>query len=308
MDLTIFAGKGGVGKSTSAVAYALATAEKGDDTLIIDFDGGHSVARTLDVITEEKNSNSMVCSGIQKISLGVVDRIKYSNIAEYKLRGEKTADYLEQFTGAQGLVPYHDMATEFFGLLTDINTVSSFASLMGLLEDAERKKVKKVVIDVEPTAGLERLLTSTKQMTRSLTNLQNRGIVIQTVIRVWPDIKACLDGEYITHADKYLKTLEKTAERLKRADYNLVCVPEEGPVGQIEQVEELIKNYGGEIKAYVINNIRGEPGEGKQIRRVKIIAKGRPIIRVERDRRIQDWRLEERRELLKNIGRKIIAA
>ena len=55
MDITIFAGKGGVGKSTAAAAYAFDKAKCGP-VILVDYDGGHSLHRVLSMEKERRQN------------------------------------------------------------------------------------------------------------------------------------------------------------------------------------------------------------------------------------------------------------
>lgn len=304
MKLTIFAGKGGVGKSTSASAYALATAER-ERVLVIDYDGGHSIGRIIGV--GNKHSNVSVNTGIRNVSLGVVERLEYKTIAQSQREGLPVGKYLEQFKGHYGFLPLHDMVTQFFGVVTDTDTVSKMATVTTMLEEARNSGVGEVVIDVEPTAGLQRLLESTSSMVRSLKNLRNFGMK-KLLLTPWPDIRAFLEGEYIKGSQRYGEELEGVAKLLQGADYRVVCIPEEGPVTQTEQVRKLVESFGGIISGYVINNLRGEATQDEQIDRIRRMAGKKKLALLEHNVSLQESNVRERRRILLELGKKILAS
>ena len=244
MDMTIFAGKGGVGKSTNAVAYALYRAET-EKVLLVDYDPGHSITRVLDFPGGD------------------------------------------QFPGDYGLIPFCDMITTFFGAPTDIHSVAKIASLIDVYHQALELNFPHIVVDVEPTGGIERLLSATKIITRSLCNLRDTGwVTLQGLKAKWPDIATYLQGDYIKSAGTYALRLEKTTRALQQAKYFLVCIPETSPVDQMRDVEQKVTSYGGKVNGFVINNIRGEEHEDGPIRRVREHAGSRPTIEIRHDVRL----------------------
>jgi len=302
MNVTIFAGKGGVGKSTSAVAYALQKAKKSRN-LIIDYDGGHSIPTVLSLENKNHKSNKIILTKIKNINIALIDLIKFQPIKEIKKQKKSIEEYLSQFKADYGIVPFCDMITSFFGAPTDITSVSCFASLIDVYHKAKRQKIDNIVIDVEPTAGLERLLNSTESITKSMKNLQKIGLIALTAVgTVWPDIKTYLKGDYIKNAEIYAKRLNDTAKALENANYFLVCNPEKSPVDEMQEVKGIISNYNGKIIGYIINNIRGESYEKKQIQRVNKQADNLPIIEIKHDLRLCDSNSKSRLIALKEAG------
>jgi arsenite/tail-anchored protein-transporting ATPase len=301
MEITIFAGKGGVGKSTIAAAYALRKS-KDRKVLAIDYDGGHSLSRVFS-LREAPESNVITPTGIENLSLEIIDPISFKPIARNKEVREDIQTYLSQFVGDYGMIPFCDMISAFFGVPTDTSAASRFASLTNAYHQARNMNVKELVIDVEPTAGLERLLGLTEATTRSMQNLQNTGLFKLTALgAMWPDIKAYLKGKFIQNANKYTGRLIETSSALKGAQYFVVCIPESSPVDEMEDVESVIRSYGGNIKGYVINNIRGEPNEATQIRRVRSMARDFQVFEVMRDLRLCDSSPTSRHQALRGVG------
>jgi len=299
MEITIFAGKGGVGKSTLAAAYALSKSET-QKTLLLDYDGGHSLSRVL-ALSQQFSSNEECKTDIKNLSLAVVDDISFMPISKAQAEDVKIGRYLAQFPGDFGLVPFCDMAMEFFGLPTDIPTVAKFASLTKLYFEAYY--IKQFVIDVEPTAGLKRLLNNTETIGRSLYNLSKIGYLkLMALNATWPDIGAFLEGEYMLDVDYYMDRAKKITEALRQAKYMLVSVPESGPVAQMREIENLVVSFGGEIAGYVINNVRNEPDEARQIEEVFSRATGKKVLLIEHDRALCDSDPSSRREALLKVG------
>ncbi len=301
MRVTIFAGKGGVGKSTIAAAFALRKSSEGK-VLAVDYDGGHSLARVFS-LNEISESNMATPTEINNLGIAIIDPIKFKSIVDFQKDGGDICGYLSQFEGDYGLIPFCDMVNAFFGVPTDPYAVSRFASLTSVYNQADLSDVDDLVIDVEPTAGLERLLGSMAATTRSIQNLKRTGIVKLTALGAfWPDIKAYLQGQFIQSADEYARRFVKTSDAVKNAGYFVVCVPESSPVDEMHHVESIIKSYGGKINGRIVNNIRGEPHEQAQIDRVRSLADKISTLEVQHDLRLCDSNTTSRRKSLKIVG------
>ena len=276
----MFCGKGGVGKTSSTVALALyLSSQRNKKVAVVDYDGGHSVANTLGL------SSKLVPNVINKtdhnLSIVVVENTSFVPIKEAKRRGFTIDQYLQQFPGSLGILPLSDMVCEFFGVLTDVITMQKFAILVDVLAQLEKEKYTHVIIDVEPTAGLERLLTNAESTVHSLLNLQNKGRAELALIGVkWPEIRAYLKGEYIRHADQHCVQIQRTVKRLKASKYFIVCTPEASPVDQTFEVRRIIEKFGGRVTGYVVNNMRNEPHESDVLSRLSGV--GVPLVLMQR--------------------------
>lgn len=307
MKISAFAGKGGVGKSTSSAAYSLSRATR-EPVLLIDCDAGHSVKRVLGLPADiHRPSNAILETPIDNLSIAVIDKLPFQSISSAQKLKVPRANYMSQFPEHYGLVPFNDMMTEFFGVLTDIHSISYFATLTTLFEQAAKKSIGEVVLDVEPTAGLERLLNSTASIARSFRNLRDLGTLKKKLLGTqWPDIAAFLESHYIKNADSYAAAMEQTAKLVQEANYHLVCIPEESPVRQMEDVGSLVKSYSGSVRQYVINNVRGLPYERKYIDRVVDMAEQVPVALVSHDPVLHSDNIEARRKFLRETGKEFV--
>lgn len=174
-------------------------------------------------------------------------------------------------------------------------------TLVKVLLQLEEANFTDIIIDVEPTAGLERLLSNAHSTVRSIRNLKNQGKISLTMLGVkWPDIAGYLKGDYIRDADVYSERIERTVTLIKSAIYFLVCTPEAGPVNQTFEVRRIIERFGGVVRGYIVNNIRGESHEEPNIAR--LTNSGLPIVRVQRRSELHTEN-PNRTDVLLEIGR-----
>lgn len=306
MELYINTGKGGVGKTTTSTALALHLSQN-SPTAIIDYDGGHSVIRTL--YGEEEKSfliNTLEETEFPNLHLGIVEPIKTIPLSEWKKQGKTTEEYLHTFPKDLGYIPYHEMLLEFFGVMTDSATVSQFATLTQMYHKAQNLGIEKIVLDAEPTAGLVKLISSSKTIARSLTNLSGLGWAKKKAIAsVWPDILKFLEGDYISNSEEYGNRMIETVETLLNAKYGIVTIPEASPISQMNDIKSMIEKWGCNIGAYFINNCRNEEGEEKQIKRVESIANGHPVLTINRIDSLAQGSQENRIETLLKLGKDI---
>ena len=284
VQIIIPAGKGGVGKTTVSTSIALFLSNNGHKTALIDYDGGHSVKNTLDL--KETILPNKIFEVNKNLSVVVIENTKYINITDSKAKGTDFADYLHQFPRDYGIIPFADMVSQFFGVPTDIPALQKFITLVTHIVSFKKEGYKNIVIDVEPTAGLERLLSNADTMIRSLRRLKNKGIVFLSLVGApWPEIKKYLQSSYIKEIDSYTESIQIAVNAIKKAKFLLVCIPEFGPGDQTFDVSKIIKDFGGQPVACIINNIRGEEHEAHVINQLKM--HGLPILKIPHDSVLQ---------------------
>lgn len=300
MKIHVCCGKGGVGKTTSAVSLGIFLTSRGERTTIIDYDGGHSVKNALGLQTElVSNTVVQVC---QDLYLAIVEGVEYRSIDESKKSGEKLAGYLAQFKADQGIIPLADMVNCFFGVPADVPALQKFTTLVSLLVSMQKASMDNVIIDVEPTAGFERLLSNAHSTVRSLRNLKNQGkISLLALGAKWPDIAGYLKSEYIQNAEKYSAHIEMTVELLKQARYFLVSILEAEPVRQTFDVRKIIEKFGGQVCGYIANNVRNEErAEADNLTLLK--RQGLPVVEISRMRELHGSDNQRRWAILTQMG------
>jgi anion-transporting ArsA/GET3 family ATPase len=266
---TIFAGKGGVGKSTLAASKAINSAYSGTRTRLADLDGGRSIPRMLEFTENESGEGKKRLH--KNLIAHVVDPFEFVSIIGCKKQGRSFDDYMTQFKDDHGLVAFCDMITTFFGCPTDIATTQKFTTLVEHYQSWARYNVEHVVLDVEPTEGLRRLLTNSASITRSLRNLEQTGILALGALGVrWPDIAAYLRSSYIKQAQKYCARMEICVSHLRTADYFLVCIPEHEPIAQMVDVDRVITGFGATPRGIIINRCRNKAHEDAAIARIAL--------------------------------------
>ncbi len=279
MKMVFFCGKGGVGKTISATSFALALARKGERTLLIDCDGGHSVTNTLGIGGDIAVPANAIHRIESNLSIVIVENPEYKNVLQVKREGLELNQYFEQFPGHFGLIALADALLEFFGVPIDISALHKFTVLVTVLSTLESEEFKNIILDVEPTAGLERLLSHTDSMVRTLHNLKKRGTqFFASIVLRWSDVADYISGEYFESIDTYSRDIVSVARMMRRAVFILVCTPEFGPVTQMFDIQKIIQKFGGKVRGYVINNVRYEEHEKQNVDLLKALRVPHTII------------------------------
>jgi len=260
MKTAACAGKGGVGKTLTACAIALNALRQKQKTLIIDFDEGHAVRLTLGV---PQGVPSNVIDEIEtNLSVVVVDALPFVSARAWKETHSTFEGYFDQFSGDLGIVALADMVEGFFGVPTDVIMLQRFAVLVETLNIAVETGVEQLVIDVEPTAGLQRLFSNADATLRSLQNLKRSNRALLSALRLkWRDIVAYIEGTYIQNIEHYADRIERALNILRTADYMLIAIPKVASIEQTFKVRNMIEGFGAQVKTCALNDLRGEPEE-----------------------------------------------
>ena len=262
-QIIICAGKGGVGKTLSATSLAVYSAATAP-TALIDQDGGHSVARTLGLA--KKLPHNELVEVMPNLRCLVVENYKYVSINASKGAGWTFQRYMSQFPEDFGYMALADMPFDFFGIPTDVILLQKFLVLVHAFHRLKNEGVKRIIVDVEPTAGLERLLVNAATTARSLRNLNNQGKIKMSLLGVaWPDIAAYIGGEYIVNIEKYIARFEEAVARLTDALFLVVVIPKTLPIEQAFEIRTKIQGLGGRVHAYIVNDMTGASYESRNI-------------------------------------------
>ncbi len=275
MQITIAAGKGGVGKSTVAAGLALNFANVGEKTAIVSYDG-RSIKRLMG-IEDEAPANTLVQIG-PSLFVTVVGKTKYMGIQDSQKTGKPIGQYLAQFPADLGILPFADMVRFFFGVPADPVLLEKFIRLVMMLINLEKQGYINVVIDVEPNTGLADMLSNATATMRSLSNLKNYGrLKLAAIGAAWPDIAAYIDGSYIQSIHEYCDNIERAVHLMRHATYLLVCTPLKEAVVQTGEVRETIEEFGGGVHGYVVNEVRGASYEAANI---ALLSKRAAIVKI----------------------------
>lgn len=142
MRILLFTGKGGVGKTTTATATALRSADRGCKTLLVSTDSAHSVSDALDVALSGQPTE--ITPALWAVELDTQQRLEAAWAGVQR--------YLMQLISRGGLDP---VAAEELTVLPGVDEVLALLAVRDLAESGDWDTI---VLDCAPTAETLRLL------------------------------------------------------------------------------------------------------------------------------------------------------
>jgi arsenite-transporting ATPase len=269
-----FGGKGGVGKTTVASAYALKCARAGLETLLVSTDPAHSTA---DVFDQEFGDDPRPVEGEANLRAMEID--PESEVQEH-LRETKRA-LGEQLSPA--MASEVDLQIEMAH-----QTPGAYeAALLDRFIDVMRETgCDRVVFDTSPTGATLRLLALPDLLGKWIDRLAHKR---EKSIEYF-EMAAIGDREprRLREGDPILARLQKRKERfefagevLEEAAFYLVCTPDELSVRETERSLETHHEYGLGVEGLVVNRLTPAPEDHEEGRGARFL---RERVETERER------------------------
>jgi arsenite-transporting ATPase len=233
--VTMFCGKGGVGKTTSAAATALHYAMNGQRTLIISTDFTPSLRDIFEVESEAKPA--------RVIDNLYLDEISYDNVKVLwdKKFGPQVYDLFSTFVD----IEYQDFVGYVATMLPGIRDEFMVDYIRELSESGEYQKVVWDTAPAGQTLGLLRMpsmmnshLKPAFRIYSSLKSTHNLKRSVLGVIKDWQQL-----------SDKDMAFLRQEVQ------FNLVTIAEALAVRQLRDIFEEFEDYGLGINHIVINQV-----------------------------------------------------
>ncbi|NVO02699.1 MAG: ArsA family ATPase [Bacteroidetes bacterium] len=244
LKLIIFGGKGGVGKTSCAIATALALSEN-FKTLVISTDPAHSIS---DCLEQEVGFNVVKVNGTSKLSAieVVADEALSKFVSVHQAALKKL---LETATSLD-----NDDIDDMLSLsIPGIDEIMSFKTIVDFIEEGE---YDKYVVDTAPTGHALRLISSPK--------LLDAWIKVAAKMRwKYRYMITSFAGSYTQdEVDAFLLGLKKTVKRIEnllrddaKCEFIPVCIPE---LMAISETSRLLTDLSkSEIipKQIIVNNV-----------------------------------------------------
>ncbi|MFZ4454480.1 ArsA family ATPase [Salibacterium aidingense] len=248
-EIVFFGGKGGVGKSTSASAFALAAADEGQKTLLVSTDPAHNLGDLFDkTIGDNATSLSANLWGVEISS------------------EEETRRYINGVKdNLKGLVKSH-MAEEVNRQI-DMAAVSPGAEEAALFDRVvkivleEKKEYDLIVFDTAPTGHTVRLLSLPELMEAWIEGMLQRRQAVNENYSQWLH-----DGEPV--ADPIYQTLMERKDRFSKARHTLmdkkktgyvyVLTPEKLPIAETGRALQLLDHTELKVTTLIVNKCMPE--------------------------------------------------
>lgn len=250
--LLLFGGKGGVGKTTLASAFAYRSASRGDETLLVSTDPAHSIA---DLFGEEVGS--------EPTRIG-------NRLWALEIDPEKEADaYIDGVKEqiAQSTAP---RLLEEVERQIDIARVSPGAEEAALFErftrilQEEGSRYRRVIFDTAPTGHTLRLISLPELMTTWMSGLVERRRKLGVLNRMWRNVAGSAAADRQVE-DPVLKALSARKRRFQQARRRLtnakhtafifVLIPERLPILETAKALRVLEKYRIPVAGVIVNRV-----------------------------------------------------
>jgi arsenite-transporting ATPase len=287
MRIVLFAGKGGVGKTSIAAATGVACAKKGLETLIMSLDSAHSLGDSFDLKRTllDKNKGEPIPVA------------KNLSIQEMDVQEEMTKNWGEvyKYIGTLlNIAGFDEVLAEELAILPGMEEVSSLLYINRYVAD---KRYDVILLDCAPTGESIRFISIPPSLEWYMKKLFDVERKIVKVAR--PITKRLYDVPL--PEDEYFSAIEKLFERLEGIDkvlgdpkittVRLITNPEKIILKETQRAYMYFSLYKMVVDAIIINRIlpesiqesyfsRWKETQGRYIRKTEQLFSPIPILRV----------------------------
>jgi arsenite/tail-anchored protein-transporting ATPase len=244
LRLIIFGGKGGVGKTSCAIAAALALSEN-FNTLLISTDPAHSVS---DCLEQPIGFKVVKVEGTTRLSAIEV-------VADEALSGFKTEHHseLKKLLETSTNLDIEDIDQMLTLSIPGIDEIMSFKTIIDFIEEG---LYDKYVVDTAPTGHALRLISSPK--------LLDDWIKVAAKMRwKYRYMITSFSGSYkVDEVDTFLLGLKKTVKRIEnllkdetRCEFIPVCIPEAMAIMETGRLLADLGKSGIVPRQIIVNNV-----------------------------------------------------
>ncbi|TFB15079.1 ArsA family ATPase [Filobacillus milosensis] len=247
-------GKGGVGKSTSSAALALANAQAGYQTLIVSTDPAHNLGDIFhQQLSHEKKKLDKNLWGIEIDSTQETKR--YMNQVKENLKGLVKSKMVEEVHRQIDLASASPGAEE----------AALFDRLISIILD-EKDHFDKIIFDTAPTGHTIRLLTLPELMSVWIDGmLEKRQKINDNYTQLLNDGEPVDDPIYdILQArkEKFSAVREVILDE-EQTGFVFVLIPERLPIIETEQAIEQLHQFHLHVRTLIINKVLPKEADGK---------------------------------------------
>jgi len=241
MRIILYLGKGGVGKTTTAAASAVRSAELGFRTLVVSTDIAHSLADSFDMPLQGQPQELVPNLFAQEIN--VLDEVR-------EHWGEMQG-YLGNLLRKQGM---NKAVAEEMAIIPGMEEV---VSLLHINKQAQEGHFDRVIVDAAPTGETIRLLTMPESFQWYVGRLRGWGdapvrIAANLVSRFLPDkdIFGSLDKLVVG-----VKELQKVLTDPSITSYRIVLNPEKMVLKEGARAVTYLSLFGYPVDAAMVNRV-----------------------------------------------------
>ncbi len=262
-----FGGKGGVGKTTVASAFALMSADRGDRTLLVSTDPAHS---TSDILERRLTGEpQQVVNDLWAMEIDPEHEVD-AYIADVKAR---VADSVPPRLAGEV-----ERQIDIARISPGAEESALFDRFTRILEH-EARDYDRVVFDTAPTGHTLRLLSLPETMTAWITGLISHRKKVNILGRMWRNVAGAGAGAG-SHGDRddpVLRVLNERKHRFEaarklvtdaeRASFAFVVIPERLPILETGKAVRALDKYRIPVGGVFVNRVLPDHAEGKFLQR-----------------------------------------
>jgi len=270
LKLIIFGGKGGVGKTSCAVATALALSEN-FKTLLISTDPAHSVS---DCLGQQIGYKVVQIDGV--INLAAIEVIADEALSVFK---EAHQSELKKLLATSTNLDNEDINEMLSLSIPGIDEIMSFKTIIDFIEEGQ---YDKYVVDTAPTGHALRLISSPKML--------DAWIKVAAKMRwKYRYLITSFAGSYKQdEVDAFLLSLKKTVKRIEnllqdnaKCEFIPVCIPEAMAISETIRLIADLEDFKIKARQIIVNHVnvsedcvfckRRKAGQAKYIQQINEI-------------------------------------
>ncbi len=270
LKLIIFGGKGGVGKTSCAVATALALSEN-FKTLLISTDPAHSVS---DCLGQQIGYKVVQIDGV--FNLAAIEVIADEALSVFK---EAHQSELKKLLATSTNLDNEDINEMLSLSIPGIDEIMSFKTIIDFIEEGQ---YDKYVVDTAPTGHALRLISSPKML--------DAWIKVAAKMRwKYRYLITSFAGSYKQdEVDAFLLSLKKTVKRIEnllqdnaKCEFIPVCIPEAMAISETIRLIADLEDFKIKARQIIVNHVnvsedcvfckRRKAGQAKYIQQINEI-------------------------------------
>jgi arsenite-transporting ATPase len=270
LKLIILGGKGGVGKTSCAVATALALSEN-FKTLLISTDPAHSVS---DCLGQQIGYKVVQIDGV--FNLAAIEVIADEALSVFK---EAHQSELKKLLATSTNLDNEDINEMLSLSIPGIDEIMSFKTIIDFIEEGQ---YDKYVVDTAPTGHALRLISSPKML--------DAWIKVAAKMRwKYRYLITSFAGSYKQdEVDAFLLSLKKTVKRIEnllqdnsKCEFIPVCIPEAMAISETIRLIADLEDFKIKARQIIVNHVnvsedcvfckRRKAGQAKYIQQINEI-------------------------------------
>lgn len=257
--ILFFGGKGGVGKTTLAAAFALLAAQGGRRTLLVSTDPAHSTGDVLGLVVGPEPREVVPSLFAMEID-AAREADRYIADVKARIRDATPPRLLAEVERQIDIARVSPGAAE----------AALFERFARIMEDAG-STYDRIIFDTAPLGYTLRLLSLPEHMEAWMRALISRRKKVNVVGRMWRRVAGAAAGSGDAE-DPVLAALEERTARFERARRTLtdrarvafvfVVIPEQLPIVETEHAVAALVRHGIPVGAVVVNRVLPASAEG----------------------------------------------